>query len=51
MKRLRVLPMEERQSPWTTFRLGLFVGCFLILLMIIISFVVSHAEFPNGQLL
>ena len=42
MKRLRVPPLEEQQSPWTTFRLGFFVGCFIILLMIIVAFMVGY---------
>ena len=29
MKRLRVPPLEEKQSPAVTFRVGLFVGMFL----------------------
>ena len=28
MKRLRVPPLEERQSPKVTFRVGLFTGTF-----------------------
>lgn len=36
MKRLRVPPFEEKQSPWTTFRLGLFVGMIFILLPAIV---------------
>lgn len=31
MKRLRVPPLGEQQSPWTTFKLGLFSGAFVIL--------------------
>jgi xenotropic and polytropic retrovirus receptor 1 len=31
MKRLRVPPLGEQQSPWTTFKLGLFSGAFGIL--------------------
>lgn len=36
MKRLRVPPFEEKQSPWTTFRLGLFVGMIFILLPVVL---------------
>lgn len=31
MKRLRVPPFEEKQSPWTTFRLGLSIGMIFVL--------------------
>ncbi|KAF4527319.1 hypothetical protein B566_EDAN001095 [Ephemera danica] len=31
MKRLRVPPLGEQQSPWTTFKLGLFSGAFVVL--------------------
>lgn len=44
MKRLRVPPLNEQQSAWTTFRLGFFFGCFAILLMLIISFVVRSVR-------
>ncbi|KAI5735018.1 hypothetical protein M8J77_013156 [Diaphorina citri] len=36
MKRLRVPPLGEQQSPWTTFKVGLFLGCFAILFAIIL---------------
>lgn len=36
MKRLRVPPFEEKQSPWTTFRLGLYIGMIFILLPVIL---------------
>lgn len=36
MKRLRVPPLGEKQNPWTTFRVGLFSGCFLVLTVCII---------------
>ncbi|XP_064649063.1 solute carrier family 53 member 1-like isoform X2 [Lineus longissimus] len=35
MKRLRVPPLTEQQNPWTTFRVGLFLGIFFILLVAI----------------
>ncbi len=44
MKRLRVPPLEEKQSAWTTFRLGFFFGCFIILCLIIVAFVGSGAH-------
>lgn len=31
MKRLRVPPLGEHQSPWTTFKVGLFSGSFIVL--------------------
>lgn len=36
MKRLRVPPLGEQQSPWTTFKVGLFSGCFIVLLIAVI---------------
>lgn len=33
MKRLRVPPLGETQSPWTTFKVGLFMGAFIVLLV------------------
>lgn len=36
MNRLRVLPITEQQSPWTTFFLGLYLGMFAILTLVII---------------
>ena len=42
MKRLRVPPFEEIQSPWTTFRLGLYIGMIFVLLpLIIVSTAIS----------
>lgn len=31
MKRLRVPPLNEQKSPWTTFKVGLFSGSFIVL--------------------
>ena len=36
MKRLRVPPLGEQQSPWTTFKVGLFSGSFIVLLVAVI---------------
>ncbi|XP_074593673.1 solute carrier family 53 member 1-like isoform X2 [Brevipalpus obovatus] len=36
MKRLRVPPLNDQQSQWTTFKVGFFSGAFLVLLAIII---------------
>jgi len=35
MKRLRVPPLGETQSPWTTFKVGLYLGCLIVLLVAI----------------
>uniref|UniRef100_A0A2M4AJ02 Putative small molecule transporter n=1 Tax=Anopheles triannulatus TaxID=58253 RepID=A0A2M4AJ02_9DIPT len=42
MKRLRVPPLGEQQSPWITFKVGLFVGCFVVLLVTIILSAIFH---------
>ncbi|XP_042222199.1 xenotropic and polytropic retrovirus receptor 1-like isoform X1 [Homarus americanus] len=36
MKRLRVPPLGEAQSPWTTFKVGLFSGAFIVLVVSVI---------------
>lgn len=36
MKRLRVPPLGEQQSPWTTFKVGLFSGSFIVLFIAVI---------------
>lgn len=36
MKRLRVPPLGEQQSPWTTFKVGLFSGSFIILFIAVV---------------
>lgn len=36
MKRLRVPPLGEQQSPWTTFKVGLFSGSFIVLFITVI---------------
>lgn len=36
MKRLRVPPLGEKQSPWITFKVGLFSGSFIVLLIAVI---------------
>lgn len=36
MKRLRVPPLNDQQNPWTTFKVGFFSGCFVILIIIVI---------------
>lgn len=36
MKRLRVPPLGEHQSPWTTFKVGLFSGSFIVLFVTVV---------------
>ncbi|XP_050311951.1 LOW QUALITY PROTEIN: xenotropic and polytropic retrovirus receptor 1-like [Anthonomus grandis grandis] len=36
MKRLRVPPLGEHQSPWTTFKVGLFSGAFIVLIVAVV---------------
>ncbi|XP_058128287.1 solute carrier family 53 member 1 isoform X1 [Anopheles ziemanni] len=42
MKRLRVPPLGEQQSPWTTFKVGLFSGSFVVLFVAVILSAVFH---------
>lgn len=43
MKRLRVPPLGEHQSPWTTFKVGLFSGSFVVLLVAVILSAFFHS--------
>jgi len=36
MKRLRVPPLGDHQSPWTTFKVGLFSGSFIVLFVAVV---------------
>lgn len=36
MKRLRVPPLGEQQSPWTIFKVGLFSGSFIVLIIAVV---------------
>ena len=36
MKRLRVPPLGDQQSPWTTFKLGFWCGAFIVLLIAVV---------------
>lgn len=36
MKKLRVPPLGEQQSPWTTFKVGLFSGSFIVLAITVV---------------
>ena len=42
MKRLRVPPLGDQQSPWTTFKVGLFSGAFLVLLISVVLSAIFH---------
>ncbi|XP_034941909.1 xenotropic and polytropic retrovirus receptor 1 homolog [Chelonus insularis] len=42
MKRLRVPPLGEHQSPWTTFKVGLFSGSFIVLFVAVVLSAVFH---------
>ncbi|XP_029032635.1 xenotropic and polytropic retrovirus receptor 1 homolog [Osmia bicornis bicornis] len=42
MKRLRVPPLGEHQSPWTTFKVGLFSGSFIVLFVAVILSAIFH---------
>jgi len=49
MKRLRVPPFENRKQPWTTFRLGLYVGMISILVPLVVcltSFLTKDGKLP-----
>jgi len=42
MKRLRVPPLGDQQSPWTTFKCGLFAGAFMVLMVAVVLTAVFH---------
>ncbi|XP_062699161.1 solute carrier family 53 member 1-like [Aedes albopictus] len=42
MKRLRVPPLGEQQSPWTTFKVGLFSGSFVVLFIAVMLSAIFH---------
>lgn len=44
MKRLRVPPLGEQQSPWITFKVGLFSGAFIVLLLAVILSAIFHGN-------
>jgi xenotropic and polytropic retrovirus receptor 1 len=44
MKRLRVPPLGEQQSPWTTFKVGLFSGSFVVLLITVVLSAIFHTS-------
>ncbi|XP_063986683.1 solute carrier family 53 member 1 [Diachasmimorpha longicaudata] len=47
MKRLRVPPLGEHQSPWTTFKVGLFSGSFIILFVAVVLSAIFHENGDN----
>ncbi|KAH9634879.1 hypothetical protein HF086_017178 [Spodoptera exigua] len=42
MKKLRVPPLGEQQSPWTTFKVGLFSGSFIVLFITVVLSALFH---------
>ncbi|KRT86680.1 hypothetical protein AMK59_2034, partial [Oryctes borbonicus] len=42
MKKLRVPPLGERRTPWTTFKVGLFSGSFIVLLIAVVLSAIFH---------
>ena len=42
MKRLRVPPLGDHHSPWTTFKVGLFSGAFLVLVFTVLLSAIFH---------
>ncbi|CAG4993477.1 unnamed protein product [Colias eurytheme] len=42
MKKLRVPPLGEQQSPWTTFKVGLFSGSFIVLSITVVLSALFH---------
>ncbi|CAB4066336.1 Xenotropic and polytropic retrovirus receptor 1,Xenotropic and polytropic retrovirus receptor 1 homolog [Lepeophtheirus salmonis] len=50
MKRLRVPPLGDHHSPWTTFKVGLFSGAFIVLLItVIISGISKDYQSEQGR--
>ncbi|XP_029658750.1 xenotropic and polytropic retrovirus receptor 1 [Formica exsecta] len=47
MKRLRVPPLGEHQSPWTTFKVGLFSGSFIVLSIAVVLSAIFHDSGEN----
>lgn len=48
MKKLRVPPLGEQQSPWTTFKVGLFSGAFVVLVVAVMIGVMFKGP-PGGS--
>lgn len=51
MKRLRVPPLNEQQSPWVTFKVGFFTGAFVVLLVVIICSGLYRAHNADSTML
>ncbi|RZF47983.1 hypothetical protein LSTR_LSTR002049 [Laodelphax striatellus] len=51
MKRLRVPPLGEQQSPWTTFKVGLFSGSFIVLFIAVILSAIFHESTSDDNFL
>ncbi|KAK7793849.1 hypothetical protein R5R35_014133 [Gryllus longicercus] len=49
MKRLRVPPLGEQQSPWTTFKVGLFSGSFIVLFLAVVLSAIFHETPDDGD--
>ncbi len=48
MKRLRVPPLGDQQSPWTTFKVGLFSGAFVVLIIAVVLSAIFH-DYDGGS--
>merc|ERR1719209_2854806 len=44
MLRLRVPPLADKQNPWTTFKVGLFSGAFLVLMVAMVLSAAFHSS-------
>ncbi|XP_053971284.1 xenotropic and polytropic retrovirus receptor 1-like isoform X2 [Hylaeus volcanicus] len=51
MKRLRVPPLGEQLSPWVTFKVGIFSGAFIVLLIAVILSGVWYRDNNNWRVL
>nr|CAD7432787.1 unnamed protein product [Timema monikensis] len=51
MKRLRVPPLGEQQSPWVTFKVGLFIGAFIVLFVVVILSAMFHRERDDWRII
>jgi xenotropic and polytropic retrovirus receptor 1 len=49
MKRLRVPPLGEQQSPWTTFKVGLFSGGFIVLFIAVILSTIFYVDDDDNE--
>ncbi|KAK9499260.1 hypothetical protein O3M35_002329 [Rhynocoris fuscipes] len=50
MKRLRVPPLGEKQTPWTTFKVGLFSGSLIVLFAAVILSAMFHVDKLSFQI-